>query len=64
MDEHEPLRWRDCITAKWVIFAGGVAFFVVGGLGQQDGWSMGQTIAVLTIAWGSALIAVGLDRVE
>ena len=63
MDEHEPLRWRDCITAKWVIFAGGVAFLVVV-LGQQDGWSMGQTIAVLTIAWGSALIAVGLDRVE
>jgi|AmaraimetFIIA100_FD_contig_123_23229_length_635_multi_6_in_0_out_1_1 hypothetical protein len=63
MDEHEPLRWRDCITAKWVIFAGGVAFLVVV-LGQQDGWSMGQTIAVLTIAWGSALMAVGLDRVE
>jgi hypothetical protein len=63
MDEHEPLRWRDCITAKWVIFAGGVAFLVVV-LGQQDGWSMGQTIAVLTIAWGSALMAVGLNRVE
>jgi hypothetical protein len=63
MDEHEPLRWRDCITAKWVIFAGGVAFLVVV-LGQQVGWSMGQTIAVLTIAWGSALMAVGLNRVE
>jgi hypothetical protein len=63
MDEHEPLRWRDYITAKWVIFAGGVTFFVIG-LGQQDGWSMGQTIVVLTIAWVSALMAVALDRID
>jgi hypothetical protein len=66
MEELDPLHWRDwlrSIRAKWVIFAGGVAFFVLA-LGQGDGWSIGQTVIVLTIAWCSALMAVGLDRTE
>jgi hypothetical protein len=66
MEELEPLCWRDWLRstrAKWVIFAGGVAFFVIT-LGQADGWSIGQTVIVLTIAWCSALMAVGLDRIE
>jgi hypothetical protein len=63
MDEHQPLRWRDCFRAKWVIFAGGVAFFVIG-LGVQDGWGVGRTIIVLTIVWMAAAVAVGLDQIE
>jgi len=63
MNEHGPLHCRDYFEVKWVIFAGGVAFFVIG-LGQEDGWSMSQTVIVLAIAWCSALMAVGLDRTE
>jgi len=46
-----------------VVFSGGVAFFVIA-LGQEDGWSIGQIVIVLSIAWCSALLAVGLDRIE
>jgi hypothetical protein len=66
MEELEPLRWRDwfrSIRAKWVIFAGGVAFFVIA-LGQEDGWSISHTVMVLTIAWTSALIAVSLHEID
>jgi hypothetical protein len=66
MEELKTLGWRDwfrAIRAKWLIFAGGVAFFVAA-LGQEDGWSVGQTVVVLAIAWCSALMAVGLDRIE
>ena len=58
-----PRDWFRSIRAKWVVFSGGVAFFVIA-LGQEDGWSIGQIVIVLSIAWCSALLAVGLDRIE
>jgi len=63
-DEYEPLRWRDLlrtIRAKWVIFAAGVAFFVIG-LGSIDGWPGSHIAIVLGIAWTSALVAVSLHE--
>jgi hypothetical protein len=63
MDDYEPLRWRDCFRAKWVIFAGGLAFFVIA-LRVQDGWGVGRTIIVLAIAGMAAVMAVGLDQVK
>ena len=49
LDEYEPFRWRDFfkgIRTKWVIFAAGLAFFVIG-LGSIDGWPAGHTAIVL-----------------
>jgi hypothetical protein len=64
LDEYEPFRWRDFfkgIRTKWVIFAAGLAFFVIG-LGSIDGWPAGHTAIVLGIAWTSALMAVSLHE--
>ena len=65
MEELEPLHWRDwfrSIRAKWVLFAAGVAFFVIA-MGYEEGWPAGQIVVVLTIALTSALLAVSMDRV-
>lgn len=53
----------DNLQARWVVFFAVLTFWVVA-FGMNNEWETGLIVLVLIIAWASAIMAVGLDRVE